>query len=137
MDTPLEAATSEIERLHAFISGWFRGEIAAERFDTEFAGVLDPEFENIQPSGVVLSRSDLLEPIRSLHASNPAFRIEIREPRLLGVWPGLILATYVEAQFGALNTAPADNNRRSTAVFTVSESALTWKHLQETALPPD
>ena len=84
-------ATDEIVRLHQFIDGWFRGEISADRFDPDFADALHPEFENIQPSGEVLPRASLLDPIRSAHGVNPDFRISIEELRLLGTWSGLIL----------------------------------------------
>lgn len=132
---PEAAVKQEVERLHAFISGWFRGEIDAAEFEPAFAARLDPDFENIQPSGRVLKRADLLEPIRAAHGTNPDFRITIREPRVLGTWPGLILATYVEEQFGALNSDPPDNDRRSTALFLADGPDLVWRHLQETAVP--
>ncbi|MEM7237761.1 MAG: DUF4440 domain-containing protein [Pseudomonadota bacterium] len=134
MTDPLASATAEIERLHAFISGWFRGEIDESAFGPDFADRLHPQFENIQPLGVVLTKPDLLEPIMQARGSNTDFRIAIREPRILGTWPGVILATYVEEQTGARNTVPPDNDRRSTVLFCVEGRALVWRHLQETAL---
>ena len=128
-----ETARSEIVRLHDFLGAWFRGEAAADRFDPDFADVLHADFENIQPSGTVLSRADLLEPIRVAHGANPDFRITIEEPRLVAAWPGLILATYVEFQTGARHSMP-ENRRRSTVLFETGPR-LTWRHLQETGLP--
>ena len=130
---PFTQARDEIVRLHRVIDGWFRGELDATRLEPDFADALHPEFENIQPSGLVLSKADLLEPIRSAHGANPDFRIDIEEPRLLGTWPGLILATYVEFQTGARNSA-AENRRRSTVLFETGPR-LIWRHLQETGLP--
>lgn len=132
---PAEALRTEVERLHAFISGWFRGEIVHDAFEAGFTDRMHPEFENIQPSGRVLKRADLIDPIRAAHGSNPDFRITIREPRVLGTWPGLILGTYVEEQSGARNTDPPDNDRRSTALFLSDGPHLIWRHLQETAVP--
>lgn len=125
-------AHDEIVRLHRLIDGWFRGDIAADRFDPDFADALHPEFENIQPSGAVLTKADLLDPIHAAHGANPDFRITIEEPRLLDTWPGLILATYVELQEGARRSA-AVNRRRSTVLFQDGERLL-WRHLQETGL---
>lgn len=134
---PLAAARAEIERLHAFIEGWFRGELAEDRFAEGFANRLHTAFENIQPSGRVLSRGELLDPIRAARGANPEFRIEIEDVRLLGAYRDarLIHATYIESQFGARNTTPADNRRRSTVLFEQPVNRLVWRHLQETALP--
>lgn len=129
---PFTRAETEIVRMHDVIAGWFRGELAKDRFEPEFADVLHPAFENIQPSGEVLSKTALLEPIRAAHGRNPDFRIEIEAPRLIATWPGLILATYVEVQSGARNSAP-ENRRRSTVLFETG-SRMTWRHLQETGL---
>lgn len=128
----LSQAAHEIVRLHRFIDGWYRGEHAPDRFDPELADVLHDVFENIQPSGKVLTRASLLAPIRAAHGANPNFRITIEEPRLLGTWPGLILASYVESQSGARNSA-AENRRRSTVLFETGDRLL-WRHLQETGL---
>ncbi|MEL6476444.1 MAG: hypothetical protein AAFR17_03880 [Pseudomonadota bacterium] len=124
----------EIVRMHDFLSGWFQGEIAADRFGPDFADRMDPEFENIQPSGRVLTKPDLVEAIRKGHGANPEFEIAIEEPRILGSWPGLILAGYVEYQTGARDSA-AENRRRSTVLFADDGSTLTWRYLQETGLP--
>lgn len=126
-------AIEEIIRLHDVISGWFRGDLPAARFDPDFADALHPGFENIQPSGAVLSRADLVDPIRAAHGTNPDFRITIEHPRVIATWPGLILATYVEYQTGARNSAPM-NRRRSTVLFETGPR-LIWRHLQETGLP--
>jgi hypothetical protein len=129
----LAAATAEIVRLRDVIEGWFTGRLAEDRFDPDFADALHPEFENIQPSGLVGSREDLLDSLRAAHGANPDFRITIEEPRLLAVYPGLILAGYIEAQTGARNSPP-ENRRRSTVLFETGDR-LIWRYLQETALP--
>lgn len=128
-----DVAIIEIERLHTFISGWFRGEFEQADFEPGFTQALHPQFENIQPSGAVLTRSELLDPIRAAHGSNRDFRITIEEPRILGTWPGFVQATYVELQTGARNSAP-ENRRRSTVLFEEGKRRLIWRHLQETAI---
>ena len=126
-------AKAEIERLHRVIDARFRGDLAHDRFDPEFADALHPEFENIQPSGDVLKKAELIGPIRAAHGANPDFRIVIEEPRVIATYPGLILATYVEFQTGARNSA-SENRRRSTVLFETGPR-LIWRHLQETGLP--
>lgn len=129
---PFARAHAEVVRLHQVIDGWFRGDLATDRFTPDFADALHPDFENIQPSGLVRSKADLLDPIRAAHGANPDFRITIEEPRLIATWPGLILFGYVEFQTGARNSAP-DNRRRSTVLFEDGDR-LVWRHLQETGL---
>jgi hypothetical protein len=137
----LDEVRAEVERLHDFIAGWFQGTAsqadAQTDFESQFTARLHPEFENVQPSGRVLSRENLLKALSGARGSNPDFRIEVRDTRILGHWPdcGLILAGYVEAQFGAHNTTPPDNLRRSTVVFERSSTGLIWRHIHETAMP--
>lgn len=126
---PFSEAQREVIRLHDFIAGWFRGEIAEDRFDPDFADALAPAFENVQPSGKVLARADLLDPIRAARGGNPDFRITIETPRLLATWPGLILFQYVEFQQGARASAP-ENRRLSTALFETGDR-LRWRYLVE------
>lgn len=128
---------AEIERLHCFFEGWFQGTLPGSALDEVLAPALHPDFENIQPAGTVLTRRVLLDSIADAHGTNPGFRIEIREPRMLGHWPGagLILTGYVEAQFGARNTSPPDNLRRSTVLFEHANDRLVWRYVHETALP--
>jgi len=124
--------TAEIRRLHVALEAWFHGSMAAERFDRELAEPLHPAFEIVMPSGTRLGRDAMLDGLRAGHGANPDFRITIEEPRLLGTWPGLILAGYVELQTGARNSA-AENRRRSTVLFEVGPRML-WRHLHETGL---
>lgn len=135
-DSLLEEVRAEVERLHDFFTGWFQGTIAADSFDSSIAACLHPKFENVQPAGHALTLESLLGALRRAHGSNPGFRIEVGDVRVLGEWPGagLILAGYVEAQFGARNTVPADNLRRSTVLFERLDGRLIWRHVHETAM---
>lgn len=126
-------ASAEIERLHDFIAGWFRGE--GGDLDRDFAAALHPRFENIQPAGKVLTRDAIVTAIRAGRGANPEFRIAIEAPRLIAAWPEsrTCLATYIEAQTGARNSAP-ENRRRATVLFEDHDGRLLWRHLQETGL---
>lgn len=122
--------TTEIVRLHDAISGWFRGD-GPDDF-TAIQDALADDFVNIQPSGRTLSKAGLCAPIRAARGQNPAFDIRIEQPRLIAAWPDRILATYVEHQTGARNSAP-DNRRRSLVLF-ARGPRLTWLYLKETGL---
>jgi len=132
----LSEVRAEIVRLHDFFTGWFSGALPHDAFEDGVAARLHAGFENVQPAGKVLTRAVLLDSLRGAHGSNPDFRIEIRDTRLLGDWPdcGLVLATYIEAQFGARNTTPSDNLRRATVLFERNPDHLIWRHVHETAM---
>lgn len=137
MELLFDEVRTEIVRLHDFFTNWFRGMVPEDAFENGIAARLHPGFENVQPAGKVLSLDDLLGGLRACHGTNPDFRIEIRDTRILASWPdcGLILAEYVEAQFGARNTSPPDNLRRSTVLFERTSENLIWRHVHETAIP--
>lgn len=131
----------EVEMVHDFIAAWFRGDVApsAQAFDAQLTDRLAPSLVNIQPSGRVLLRDDLLSAVRDGYRSNPDFQISVEQFALRAVFADatLALATYVEFQRGAKNTTPSDNTRLTTVLFfTPTTSARpTWLHLHETALP--
>lgn len=131
-----EAVRDEVERLHLLIERWFQGTAAEADFGV-LERALHPGFENIQPAGRVLTKSDLTTGLKAAYGANPAFRIEIRDVRLIAAYPeaGLVLATYLEMQFAAKNTVPPDNLRRSTVLFETGADRLIWRHLHETAVP--
>lgn len=129
-----DKALAEVVRLHDFLGAWFRGELAEDCFEPNFVDALHPDFENVQPAGVTLTRSELLDPVRAGRGANPDFRIAIEAPRLLGTWPGLILFQYIERQTGACATAP-ENRRLSTVLFEADGQLLIWRYLTEIGLP--
>ena len=131
-----EEVRGEVERLHTFISAWFRGdgELNDFGFEREFSSVLSSSFINIQPSGEVLSRDVLLGPIERAFGSNPDFAITVSDVEIrIGMSGEFCLATYLEFQQGAKNTVPADNYRRSTVLFEKVDGRLVWHHIHETA----
>lgn len=126
-------AHTEVVRLHDFLGAWFRGELPPEALEQDFARVLDPAFENVQPAGVILSRADIVSGIKSGRGTNPEFQITIEEPRLLGSWPGFVLFKYVEHQTGARASVP-ENKRLSTVLFERKANNLMWRYLTEVGL---
>ncbi len=137
-----ERIRTEIEIVHGFISAWFRGKIGQSKaaFDAQLADRLAPSFVNIQPSGQVLTRSDLLTSLYDGHGSNPNFRISIADStvRYREGTGRLVMATYREHQKGARNTDPPDNVRISTVLFELpaGDGRPTWLHIHETGLAP-
>ncbi len=128
----------EVEEVHAFIAGWFRGTVTNDQatFNAGLGDRLADDLINIQPAGRVLTRDDLLIPMFGAYGANPGFDISIRDFRLLHLPADgkTAAATYVEDQRGALNTVPADNSRITTVLFDVSADEPLWLHLHETAV---
>ncbi len=126
----------EVEGLHAFFVGWFGGRIDESRFERDFTPRFSPDLLFIPPAGRLLGLSDLSQAVRQSHASNPDFRIQIRNVRVAGEYGNHALATYEEWQRNARQSTPPDNARIATALFEVGPS-LRWKHIHETWLPAD
>lgn len=128
----------EIETLHDFIAAWFRGDVEQSDvvFDNGLGSRLDGGLINIQPSGEVLSRLQLVDGIRAGYGRNREFRIEISDVVVRWADKDRALVTYVEFQQGARNTVPADNARISSVLFCADAGggdALRWMHIHETA----
>lgn len=134
---------ADVEAVHAFIAGWFRGNLpdSPRSFEDQLASRFAPGFVNIQPAGRRLSRSELVDSIRSGYGTNTRFEISISEFRVVAEMQGAtrVLATYTETQFGARASTPPENVRVSTVLFDC-EAMLPeapgrpiWLHLHETA----
>jgi len=141
----LRDVCAEIEALHILFTTWFNGTVSetVDEFTGNLTSHFHPDFEIILPSGTAMQLDTLLATIVRARGSNPDFPIEIHDVRVLGEWPqdesgsGLIMAGYVEAQFGARNSIPPENLRISTVLFERTAGRLLWRHVHETALDPD
>ncbi|QLC25590.1 DUF4440 domain-containing protein [Parasphingopyxis algicola] len=139
-DITLEMIEAEIVAVHDFIAVWFRGEADRSSFDRTLRRRLAPDMINIQPSGEVLSASTLLAGLKHGFGANPDFRIEISDVAILRTIDSpagaVVLAIYTEHQFGARNTDPPDNDRRSTVMLRRAHDAdgFEWLHIHETGL---
>jgi len=131
-----DALRSEIEDVHTFIAAWFRGDVTADdaMFEAGLAGRIGPQLVNIQPSGRVLTRSNLVDGIRAGFGSNPDFQIWISDASVRWTDGGKALVTYVEFQQGARQTVPADNRRISSVLFDIRGERPMWLHIHETGL---
>lgn len=131
---------AEVETLHQVLAAWFRGDAPADRqhFETRLAGRFADDCRIVYPSGRVLDRNGLFDPIFAAHGSNPKFAVAVRDFRLIAVSEDGSLATacYIEDQVNALNTVPANNARMSTVVFRLLNEGqkIEWVHIHETAI---
>ena len=132
------AVTTEVETLHRFFVDWFSGRCpnTEEYFTQEFKRRFDPKFLLIPPAGTTLSLDTLSQAVYTRYASNPDFRIAIRQVSVRRKSDQYVLATYEEWQKNALASIPANNGRVATVVFHL-DGNLTWFHVHETWLPQD
>lgn len=134
-DRMLARVTAEIEALHRYLEGWFRGGLDARTFEPDFVERFDAAFLLIPPAGTVLTREDVARGIRAGRAGNPAFRIAIRAVVVRRVDGERVLATYEEWQKAAKASSAPDNARRASVWFHDDGERLRWLHLHETWLP--
>ena len=139
-DTGLVAEIAhEIEEVHRFLSDWFRGEVpnTDQAFAAGLRDRLAPGFENIQPAGRILQRDELLDAIEAGHGTSPAFRIAISDVRLRYASEdrSTVLATYVETQTGARQSAPENARISSVWMNRTADGTLQWLHIHETGVP--
>ena len=136
-DSLEQRVTREIEALHEFFVGWFPGVLPESSFEPEFLNRFAPELVFIPPAGTLLGLSDLASSVRAGFATNPDFRVQIRNVRVHREIDGHVLATYEEWQRNARASTPPDNGRLATVLFRETGERLEWLHIHETWLPAD
>lgn len=134
------AARAEIEALHAFFVGWFRGTLSNDEdtFARGFARRFEPGFLLIPPAGTLLPLARLSRMIRAGYGTNPDFAIEIRDVTLRREIGKVAVVTYQEWQRNAKSSQPANNGRVATALLQpdrVAPGGFAWLHLHECWLP--
>lgn len=113
---------------------WFKGSIPKNNFGQGFSVRFDPAFILIPPAGTLLKLEDLSAGVHGAYASNPDFRIVIRNVKIQRALPGYFLATYEEWQKNALASKPANNARLASVLFK-DVRPLKWLHVHETWMP--
>ena len=129
-------ARAEIESLHEFFVDWFAGALPAEAFEENFLPRFSADVVFIPPAGFHFGFGELTAVIRERYASNPDFRIAIRNVQVHRETPELLIVTYEEWQRNALASSPPDNGRVATVVFEKGDR-LKWLHIHETWVPPE
>lgn len=131
-----ESVRCEIVYLHEFLQGWFTGNLKKSDFESKFLARFSPDLVFIPPGGRFLGLKDISSSVYAGYASNPDFRIRIRNVAVQYEFGGYVLATYEEWQRNALASEPANNGRVATVLFS-SNTQLKWHHIHETWLPPE
>lgn len=132
----LNNVREEVESLHEFFCGWFGGRLPKSSFESQFLSRFSEDLIFVPPAGMLLGLENLSKSVFSGYASNPDFRIQIRNVEVHREFDGHILATYEEWQRNALESEPPDNGRVATVLFS-SSKPLKWLHIHETWLPSD
>lgn len=127
-----DSVTIEIERMLAFLSGWFRGEYEPAVLRQGFEDALHPNFERVPPDGEAIDKAGVIERIRETNGDSPFFRIVCDDVKIIAVFPEFIVASYIEHQSGARNS-PQVNHRRVTVVLEIGPR-LKWRHVHETTI---
>lgn len=127
-----ESVVIEIERMLAFLSGWFRGEYEPAVLRQGFEDALHPDFEHVPTGGVSIDRTEMIDQIRDTNGDSPFFRIECDDVKIIAIYPEFVVATYVEHQSGARNSAQV-NHRRVTVMLEIGPR-LRWLHVHETTI---
>jgi hypothetical protein len=125
---------TEIEALHEFFVGWFSGQLPEDAFEDRFLRRFDRDFLLVPPAGTLLKLAGLADGVKAAYATNPPFRIAIRNVRVQRVFGNQVLATYEEWQRFALASKPPENGRIASVLFERGEP-LRWLHIHETWLP--
>jgi len=126
-----EVVAQEIVRLHEVIEAWYRGTLDRASFEAGFTAALHPAFEIVAPDGTSVGRAAIVDAVRAGAATASEFRIEIDAARIIRAAEGVVLAGYIERQWGAPSAEGRETARRATVLFEVGERLL-WRHLHET-----
>ncbi len=124
----------EVELLHRFFVRWFNGTAKPSELEEIFLPRMDDETFFVSPDGHRLERDSLVSMFGDAHGSNPEFRIDVRDVRLLRDLGDTLLITYCEWQRGARASARSDNGRVTTALLGRG-APFKWLHVHETWLP--
>ena len=124
----------EVERVHDFFVEWFNGTAAKGELETMLIPRLDKEMFYLTPDGTEFTHDDLIGMFRETHETNPEFRIDIRDVRILREYGDHLLVTYTEWQKGARSSNKPDNARMTTLLLRKGEP-FQWLHVHETWLP--
>ena len=134
--------TQEVIDLHQFFQDWFQGVLPkTDHAFARFAGVMDPAFHIVTPSGRKISIDTLGPGLRQAHGTwtrdsdeGQGSRIWIKNTEVRPLTEELALVTYEEWQTRTGTT----KGRLSTAILQRDPEApngVRWLHVHETWLP--
>ena len=138
----MEMVKTEIEDLHAGVVDWINGtcERSGEMFDNIYAGRLDKGFALVAPTGHRLSRDMVTQYIEGVHGTNPDFRIQISDVRVVSETDEMLVAHCLMWHKNANQSANSNLGRNLSAVFakdSAMPNGLRWVFAHESALPQE
>ena len=137
-DRDLSRVRDAIVAQHEFFTKWVRGECAGD--DATFdAGVrrLSAELIGIMPGGKAFTFDAFSQYMRSIYASNPKFRIKIRNVAIRHHIGPVFVVNYDEWERDAKDSTPANNGRLTTMVLRESDDDFEILQVHETWLPAE
>ena len=137
--------TSEIETaihdIHAFFADWVGGRCPgdAETFRKNALDLIADDLVAIFPAGRMFGKKDFEGYMSGIYASNPEFRIRIRDIQVSHKGDDMAVVNYQEWQRNARDSDRADNGRVTTMVVGEKSAGAGIEILQvhETWLPDD
>lgn len=127
-----DAVAAEVVRLHEFFEQWFADD-GAGGFDA-FDGAMGSTFYLVSPSGVVLSRSDIVGRVHEARGSG-AMSISIERPVVRFDDGSTVISTYEEHQI-----RDGDATARASTVVMQRDATTpggwTWLAVHETWITP-
>jgi len=130
---------NHIEAINAFFMEWVGGRCPDD--DATFkAGALDRLSDSltvVMPAGKAFGIADFEGYMRGIYATNPKFRIKMRNFALRQRIGDVAVVTYQEWQRDALDSTPANNGRFSTMVLQDMGDRFEILHVHETWLPEE
>lgn len=118
--------------LHDFFVGWFTGKLEQTAFQ-QFEDALATDYSMAVNNGMMLSRADVIESIRSGYGERDDFRIWITDVVVRHEYANTAIVTYYEWQ----QVGETTTRRTSTVIFRVDTDAphsLRWLHVHESGL---
>lgn len=134
----LDRVRDAIVAQHDFFTAWVSGRCAGEEaaFD-EGTRRLSRQLSVIMPGGKAFTFDVFAEYMRSNYASNPKFRIKIRNVVIRHRVGDVLVVNYEEWERDAKDSIPANNGRLSTIVLRDRGTDFDILHVHETWLPAD
>lgn len=137
-DRDLDRVRDAIVAQHDFFTAWVAGRCAGDEttFD-EGVRRLSRQLSVIMPGGKAFTFDVFAKYMRSIYASNPKFRIKIRNVAIRHRVGDVFVVNYEEWERDAKDSTPANNGRLSTMVLRDRGSDFDILHVHETWMPAE
>ena len=119
----------EVEKLHRFFDQWYNAACSQDDLPV-LEDALDEDFSLVAPSGVVLSRREIIDVVTRGYGQRPGLEITVNHFATLLETPEVVVGRYVERH----QLAEEVSERVSLAVFrcATEDGRLRWVAVHET-----